>query len=496
MTLTTVDVTLVGAGIMGATLGTLLRQLQPDLRLLLVEGLPREAQESSSAWNNAGTGHAGNCELNYTPMAADGSISLAKALDINEAFDLSRQFWTHLVRDGALGSPGAFIQGVPHMSFVLGEERRAYLRERHRRMAAHHCYAGMAYSEDHAQVAEWAPLLIEGRDPAQAIGATHIAAGTDVNFGALTSQLLDHLRASGAFEARFSTAVQSLRRRPEGGWRLETRDRTTGETRLIDTGTVFLGAGGGALTLLQKSGIPEGRGYGGFPVSGLWLRCGDPALASRHHAKVYGMAAAGSPPMSVPHLDTRLVDGRQWILFGPYAGFSSKFLKSGSLCDWPRSLRAGNLLPLLAVGRDNLPLTEYLIGQVFASAEERFAALRDFYPDARPSDWTLAVAGQRVQIIKADARRGGVLQFGTEVVHAADTSLVAVLGASPGASAAVAICLEILHSCFRETLPDGWQATLKRMLPSYGASIRDDADLCRRIRSESAEVLGLAAPAS
>jgi malate dehydrogenase (quinone) len=233
---------------------------------------------------------------------------------------------------------------------------------------------------------------MEGREPAQAIGATHIASGTDVNFGALTSQLLDHLRASPPFEARFSTAVRGLRRRREGGWRLETRDQASGETRLIDSGTVFLGAGGGALTLLQKAGIPEGRGYGGFPVSGLWLRCGDPALARRHHAKVYGMAAAGSPPMSVPHLDTRLVDGRQWILFGPYAGFSTKFLKSGSLCDWPGSLRPGNLLPLLAVARDNLPLTEYLIGQVFASAEQRFAALRDFYPNARPSDWSLAVA--------------------------------------------------------------------------------------------------------
>ncbi|MCT0207364.1 malate dehydrogenase (quinone) [Synechococcus sp. CS-1332] len=494
MTLTTVDVTLVGAGIMSATLGTLLKQLRPELRLLLIESLPREAQESSSAWNNAGTGHAGNCELNYTPMAADGSISLTKALDINEAFDLSRQFWTHLVKGGALGSPEAFIQGVPHMSFVLGEERRAYLRERHRLMGAHHCYQGMAYSEEPARVADWAPLLMEGRDPAQAIGATYLASGTDVNFGALTSQLLDHLRACPPFEARFSTAVTGLQRRQDGGWRLESRDQASGEVHLIDSGTVFLGAGGGALTLLQKSGIPEGRGYGGFPVSGLWLRCGDPAVASRHHAKVYGMAAAGSPPMSVPHLDTRLVDGRHWILFGPYAGFSTKFLKSGSLCDWPGSLRPGNLLPLLAVARDNLPLTEYLIGQVFASAEQRFAALRDFYPNARPSDWTLAVAGQRVQIIKADANRGGVLQFGTEVVHAADTSLVAVLGASPGASAAVAISLEILRSCFGEKLPDGWERTLKRILPSYGESIRLDADLCRRIRSQSAEVLRLPAP--
>jgi malate dehydrogenase (quinone) len=494
VTLTTVDVTLVGAGIMSVTLGTLLKRLQPGLRVLLIERLSREAQESTSAWNNAGTGHAGNCELNYTPMAADGSISLSKALDINEAFDLSRQFWSHLVREGAIGAPEDFIHAVPHMSFVLGEERRAYLRERHRLMSAHPCYEGMAYSEDRAQVAEWAPLLIEGRDAAATITATRYPGGTDVNFGALTSRLLAHLHRGPSFETRFSTAVTALKRRPEGGWRLETRDQESGEPRLVDAGTVFLGAGGGALTLLQKSGIPEVRGYGGFPVSGLWLRCGDPELARRHHAKVYGMAAAGSPPISVPHLDTRLVDGKRWILFGPYAGFSSKFLKSGSLCDWPRSLRPDNLLPLLAVARDNLPLTEYLIGQVFAGAEQRFRALLDFHPNARPSDWELAVAGQRVQIIKGDSRRGGVLQFGTEVVHAADTSLVALLGASPGASAAVAIALEILHRCFEEKLPDGWQRTLKGILPSYGESIRHDPALCRRIRAESAEVLRLRRP--
>ncbi len=494
MTLTTVDVILVGAGIMSATLGTLLKQLKPDLRLLLVERLPREARESSSPWNNAGTGHAGNCELNYTPRGADGSISLARALEINEDFDLSRQFWTHLVRHGALGPPEGFIHAVPHMSFVVGEERRAFLRERHRLMSAHHCYRGMAYSEDRARVAEWAPLLIEGRDPAAPIAATRIADGTDVDFGALTSQLLEHLRGSPPFEERFSTSVGALSRRPEGGWRLELRHRQSGERQLIEAGTVFLGAGGGALSLLQKAGVPEARTYGGFPVSGLWLRCGDPDLARRHHAKVYGMAAAGSPPMSVPHLDTRLVDGRRWILFGPYAGFSTRFLKSGSLWDWPCSLRPGNLPPLLAAGRDNLPLSRYLISQVFASAEQRFDALRDFYPEARASDWELEVAGQRVQIIKADPRRGGVLRFGTEVVHAADTSLVAVLGASPGASAAVAIAIEILRSCFRDKLPEEWEHSLKRILPSYGESIRNDADLCHRIRRQSAEVLRLGTP--
>ncbi len=494
MTSTRVDVVLVGAGIMSATLGALLKELDPDLRVLMVESLPGEAQESSSAWNNAGTGHAGNCELNYTPMAADGTISLERALDINEAFDLSRQFWTHLVRRGAIASPEAFIHPVPHMSFVQGATARDFLHRRHELMAAHPCYAGMAYSEDPRQVAEWAPLLMEGRDAGALIAATRIVNGTDVNFGALTSLLLQHLNTIPPFELRFCETVTSLRRRPEGGWRLVTRQRQGGANAVIDGDTVFLGAGGQALTLLQKAAIPEARSYGGFPVSGLWLRCAQPAVTERHHAKVYGLAATGAPPMSVPHLDTRLVEGRRWLLFGPYAGFSTRFLRSGSILDWPRSFRSGNLLPLLAAGKDNLPLTEYLIKQVFESPSQRLEALRAFYPAAQASDWELALAGQRVQIIKADPRRGGVLQFGTEVVHAADTSMIALLGASPGASAAVAIVVDILRRCFRDKLPDGWERTLKTILPSYGESIRHDPELCRRLRRQSAEVLRLQNP--
>jgi malate dehydrogenase (quinone) len=494
VTTPSVDVVLVGAGIMSATLGALLKELHPQLRVLMLESLSREAQESSSAWNNAGTGHAGNCELNYTPIAADGTISLARALDINEAFDLSRQFWTHLVSRGAIASPESFIHSVPHMSFVQGRDGQAFLSRRHQLMSAHPCYEGMEYSEDHGRMAEWAPLLIEGRDSQAMVAATRMVNGTDVNFGSLTSQLLKHLQTTPPFEVRFCETVTSLKRRDGGGWRLVTRHGTSGEIDAIDCDTVFLGAGGHALTLLQKAGIPEARGYGGFPVSGLWLRCDQPAVTRQHHAKVYGMAAAGSPPMSVPHLDTRIVEGKRWLLFGPYAGFSTKFLRSGSFFDWPRSFRPGNILPLLAVGKDNLSLTEYLIGQVLESREQRFAALRAFYPKAQERDWELAVAGQRVQMIKPDPRKGGVLQFGTEVVHAADTSMIALLGASPGASAAVAIVVEILRTCFGDKLPDGWQRALKTILPSYGESIRNDAELCRRLRSRSAEVLRLQNP--
>jgi malate dehydrogenase (quinone) len=486
------DVVLIGAGIMSATLGAFLKELEPSLSIEMFETLECAACESSQAWNNAGTGHAANCEMNYTPARSDGSIDISKALEVNVEFDLSRQLWSYLVKKGAIKDPQSFIHAVPHMSFVRGAENVSFLKKRFDAMAAHHCYHGMEYSDDKRRIYDWAPLVMEQRGDDEPVAATRIITGTDVDYGALTNHLVDHLNASSSFSVHYQHRVTGLNREGNGRWRIEIEDLANGVQRLVTSKFVFIGAGGGALLLLQKSGIPEGKGYGGFPVSGIWLRCDNPDVNKRHHAKVYGKAAVGSPPMSVPHLDTRVIGGQHSLLFGPYAGFSSKFLKHGSLLDLFESAEMSNIVPLLSVARDNLDLTEYLIGQLLQSSKHRFATLQEYYPAAQTEDWTLQIAGQRVQIIKPDHERGGLLEFGTELIGAADQSLVALLGASPGASTAAFIGVRVLEKCFSHELSaSAWLPKLQEIIPSYGISLLEDADLCRRVRADTAAVLNL-----
>ena len=487
-----VDVVLVGAGIMSATLAVLLKELDPALKLEVVELMDSGAAESSNPWNNAGTGHAGLCELNYTPQAADGSIDIKKAVQINTQFEVSKQFWAYLTRKSSFGSARSFISPVPHLSYVEGDKGVAFLKKRYELLKTHHAFANMEYTEDKAKMTEWMPLMMPGRPADQHISATRVMGGTDVNFGALTNKLLAHLASAPGAQVKYSKKVTGLVRKG-AGWTVSVRDVNTGNTREIDARFVFLGAGGAALPLLQMSGIEEGKGFGGFPVSGQWLRCDNPEVVKQHQAKVYSQAAVGSPPMSVPHLDTRVVDGKKSLLFGPYAGFTTKFLKHGSFLDLPLSVRAANIGPMLAVARDNMDLTKYLMSEVRQSMEQRLDSLRRFYPQARAEDWRLEVAGQRVQIIKKDPKKGGVLQFGTELVSAADGSLAALLGASPGASVTVSIMLDLLERCFPEqTRSQAWATKLAEIFPAREQVLANDAETYRRVSHDSDLALELA----
>jgi malate dehydrogenase (quinone) len=485
------DVVLVGGGIMSATLAALLGVVAPQWTVTVFESAADVAGESSEAWNNAGTGHAALCELNYTPAGPDGRVDPAKALSINEQFQVSRQFWSHLVRGGmSEGSPKTFITPVPHVSFVTGEDGRAYMRNRYEALARQPLFAGLEHAEGQAELAEWVPLMMEGRDPRQVVAGTRSVAGTDVNFGALTRLMLEDAERRGV-TVHCNQRVHGLRRETDGRWRVTVRDTVTGEKRVVRTRFVFVGAGGGALPLLQRAGIPEITGFGGFPVSGKFLRTRSPELVSRHQAKVYGQAAVGAPPMSVPHLDLRLIDGDHSLLFGPYAGFSPKFLKAGSPVDLPRSVTPDNLGSMLGVARTELALTRYLVRELLQSGEARHRTLTDFVPDADAADWDMITAGQRVQVIKRDPVTGrGVLQFGTELVVGGDGSIAGLLGASPGASTAVAAMLNLLERSFPERIP-AWRPALQEAIPSYGRSLADDETLLAEVRAETMQTLEL-----
>ena len=485
------DVALIGGGVMSATLGTLLQQLEPTWKIAIFERLGGVARESSDPWNNAGTGHAALCELNYTPEKPDGSIDITNAIKVNEQFQVSRQFWSHLVSEGFLPEPKRFVNPVPHMSFVWGEENVAYLKKRFEALKDHPLFAGLEYSEDASVIRSWAPLLIPGRRKDQPIAATRIVSGTDVDFGSLTRTLVDGMVGRGA-TLKLNHRVTGLKRSKKTGlWTLRTRHEVGGTPSEYTARFVFVGAGGYALNLLQRSGIREIRGYGGFPISGQFLRTDNPEVVARHAAKVYGKAEVGSPPMSVPHLDTRVVDGQASLLFGPYAGFSPKFLKSGSWWDIFASIRPHNLFTMIGAGLTNLSLVVYLVKELLATPSKKFASLQKFAPKADPKDWYRITAGQRVQIMKRDAQGKPVIQFGTEVVAGADGTIAGLLGASPGASTAVPIMLDVLAKCFPDRL-EGWTPRLKAMIPSYGGLLSDDAKGATKTLARTAKALELA----
>ncbi len=489
------DVLLIGGGIMSASLGTWLQELQPQWKMLMVEKLDGVALESSNGWNNAGTGHSANMELNYTPERDDGSIDISKALAINESFMISRQFWTTQVQRGVLHDPHSFINSTPHMSFVWGDKNVEYLTKRYAALQKSTLFQGMKFSTDHQQIQQWAPLVMEGRDPSQKVAATWTPVGTDVNYGEITRQLVGSLKKDPDFRLETSTEVTGFKRNSDNSWHVTIKDVKSGAERDVDARYVFIGAGGAAIKLLQETGIPEAENYAGFPVGGSFLMTENPAIAERHLEKVYGQASVGAPPMSVPHLDSRYLDGKRVVLFGPFATFSTKFLKQGSLFDLLSATTMHNVIPMMDVGLDNFDLVKYLIGQVMLSDDDRFAALKEYYPNARKEDWKLIQAGQRVQIIKKDPEKGGVLKLGTEIVTDQQKTLAALLGASPGASTAAPITLNVMKELFPQQFASAeWQQKIRAIIPSYGQTLNGNAALTQQVWDTTAAALQLTRP--
>ncbi|WP_032828550.1 MULTISPECIES: malate dehydrogenase (quinone) [unclassified Pseudomonas] len=490
-----VDVLLIGGGIMSATLGVWLNELEPGTSMEMIERLDGVALESSNGWNNAGTGHSALAELNYTPEDDKGNVSIPKAVEINEAFQISRQFWAWQVQQGVLKNPRSFINSTPHMSFVWGDDNIKFLKKRYEALQASPLFAGMQYSEDPAQIAKWVPLMMEGRDPNQKIAATWSPIGTDVNFGEITRQFVAHLQTTPKFDLKLSSEVQDITKNEDGSWRVSYKNLKDGSKSETDAKFVFIGAGGGALHLLQKSGIPEAKEYAGFPVGGSFLVTENPTIAEQHLAKAYGKASVGAPPMSVPHLDTRVLDGKRVILFGPFATFSTKFLKEGSYLDLLTTTTTHNVWPMTKVGIKEYPLVEYLAGQLMLSDEDRLNALKEYFPNAKAEDWRLWQAGQRVQIIKRDEAAGGVLKLGTEIVASADGTIAGLLGASPGASTAAPIMLTVLQKVFKDKVASpAWQEKLHQIVPSYGTQLNGSPEKVAQEWAYTAKVLQLTPP--
>ncbi|WP_028358277.1 malate dehydrogenase (quinone) [Brackiella oedipodis] len=485
-----VDVVLIGGGIMSVTLGTYLQELEPDWNIQQFEQLDAVGLESSNGWNNAGTGHSGYAELNYTPIK-DGKVDITKAINTAEKFEVSRQFWAHQVKRGILSEPSDFINPTPHMSLVWGDDNIDFLKKRQAELVKNPLYYGMQISTDQEQIKQWAPLTMEGRDPQQKVAATYMPLGTDVNYGVITNQLSQGLKKKENYHLHLKHKVTAIRHNDDNTWNVTVKNLDDNKERTIKARFVFNGAGGAALKLLQLSGIPEANRYAGFPVGGQFLSFEDPAIAERHNAKVYGQAETGAPPMSVPHLDTRKLEGKQTILFGPFALYSTKFLKTGSWFDLFRTVNMHNVLGMWKVGLDNFDLVTYLVKQNLLDDDDRQKELLKYYPNAKQDTWRLITAGQRVQIIKKLDDGKTVLQFGTEVVFDKDHTFASLLGASPGASTSPSIMLSVLEKAFPSKMQGEWHDKILEIVPSYGQKVNQSPAYTNKIRRMTSSALHL-----
>lgn len=485
------QVVLIGAGIMSATLGACLKELAPNWKITILEKLGQAGEESSNEWNNAGTGHEALCELNYTVENKNGSIDTSKAVEIYEQFQVSKQFWSYFVEKNKIRHPEEFIRPLPHISFVQGENNVNFLKRRFNALSKLPMFAKMTYTENLQELAEWVPLITQNREPNEVIAGTKVDAGTDVNFGELTRKLINNLAEQENVDVRYNQTVTDIERTKSGAWEVKARNFIDKTLEHYQADFVFIGAGGGAIPLLQKTGIPESKGIGGFPISGEFLVCTNPKIVNQHHAKVYGKEPEGTPPMTVPHLDRRHIENTDSLLFGPFAGFGPKFLKQGSNTDLFSSIRPNNMMTLLAAGMKNAPLIKYSIQQLLISKEQRMEELRRFVPYAQDEDWHLVTAGKRIQVIKNTEENGkGFIQFGTEIIQSEDHTLAALLGESPGASTSVSIILDVLKGSFPEYMV-AWEAKIKEMIPSYGTSLAQNTSLLKKTQKSSASILKL-----
>ena len=485
------DVILIGAGVLSTTFGSMLNELEPNWNIKLYERLDRPGDESSNERHNAGTGHAALCELNYTVQQPDGSIDIEKAKEINEEFEISKQFWGYLVKNNYIENPREFIHPLPHISFVRGKNNVKFLKDRYEAMKNFPMFDNIEYTEDIEEMRKWIPLMMQGHSANDIMAASKINEGTDVNFGELTRKMARNLEKNPKVEVQYHHEVLDFNRRNDGKWEVQIRNVNTGETQTQLADYVFIGAGGAAIPLLQKTGIPESKHLGGFPITGQFLTCTNPNVIEEHDAKVYGKEPPGTPPMTVPHLDTRFINGQKTLLFGPFASIGPKFLKYGSNLDLFKSVKPSNITTLLSAAAKNLPLLKYSFDQILMTKEGCMNHLRTFYPEARDEDWQLYTAGKRVQVIKDTEEYGkGFIQFGTEVVNSEDHSVIALLGESPGASTSVSVALEVLEKNFSEYKND-WEPKIQKMIPSYGKSLIEDVDLMRKTRQQTSKDLEL-----
>lgn len=485
------DVILIGAGILSTTFASFLKEIEPDWNLKIFERLDQPAIESSNEKNNAGTGHAALCELNYTVEQEDGSIDVEKAKEINEQFEISKQFWSHLVKSKAIENPKEFIRPLPHISFVMGMRNVDFLKRRYEALKSLPMFEGLAYSEDHEKLAEWMPLIMEGRNSNEPLAASKIDEGTDVNFGELTRKLVKNIKKHNNAEVQFRQEVVNFKQREDSKWEVEVRNLETGEVVTHVADYIFIGAGGNAIPLLQKTKIPESKHLGGFPISGAFLVCNNPKIVNEHDAKVYGKEPPGTPPMTVPHLDRRYIQGKESLLFGPFAAIGPKFLKNGSNLDLFKSINPSNVVTMLSSGVKNMSLVKYSIQQVLMNKEDRMKELRRYVPSAKDQDWDLHIAGKRVQVIKDTEEHGrGFIQFGTEVVNSKDNTVIALLGESPGASTSVSVALEVFEKNFPQYIKK-WEPKIKEIIPSYGESLIEDTELLKKTRKATSKDLEL-----